>query len=75
MTNGIAVSAYTPSSWSFDYWKDKTCSSGYQHGTNSLGLVFGDYFKGKLRASVWDEWSPRYKLAVPEQLVWWGEDD
>lgn len=75
MINGITVGVHNVRGLGFDYWLDKKCTSGYQHGTNSLGLVFGDYFKGKLRASVWDEWSPRYKLAVPEQLVWWGEDD
>jgi len=75
MTNGIAIWNYSPTKWSFDYWKDGTCTSGYQHSSNSFGLLFRDYFNGNLRESMWDEWSPRYKLAVPEQLVWWGEDD
>lgn len=74
MTNGIAVWNYSPTKWSFDYWQDKTCTSGYQHGNNSLGLLFKDYHNLKLRGSIWDEWSPKYKLAVPEQLVWWGEE-
>lgn len=74
MSNGIAICAYAPTKWSFDYWKDKTCTSGYQHGTNSFGLLFRDYFKRGLRESAWDEWSPKYKLAVPEQLVWWDDE-
>lgn len=80
MTNGIAVSRTNPVG--IDYWKNKTCCSGYSGFPEKMGSVLRhclenfilegrDWENGE---DNWDDWSPKYILAVPEQLVWWEDE-
>lgn len=77
MTNGLAISKNDPIAR--DYWHNKTCSSGYSTVvTSPLVLVLKNFIQGGMSwnkdRDLWDEYSPLYTLAAPEQLVWWGEE-
>lgn len=80
MTNGIAIGVFNNKVLSFDYWLDKKCTSGYSHGSDSLRLVFKsvlndpDFHSGR-GAEMYSKYVKDQRLAVPEQLVWWGKDD
>lgn len=78
MTNGIAV---RPGSKLFvlDYWQNGRCTSGYSHGSRSLELVFKTVLKDPKFKSGWgyemfDKYANKQTLVVPEQLVWWEDD-
>lgn len=78
MTNGIAISKHD--ALARDYWHNETCSSGYSSTLESTTLLVLRTFitegmTWRMNRNIWDEYSPYYTLAVPEQLVWWGEDD
>lgn len=80
MTNGIVIGVYIAKTLNFDYWLDKKCTSGYAHGSDSLKLVFNivlndpNFHSGR-GAEMYSRYAKDQRLAVPEQLVWWGLAD
>ena len=79
MTNGITIGVYNNKGFSFDYWLDKKCTSGYSHGSDSLRLVFKNVlndpnFHSARGAEMYSKYAKDQRLAVPEQLVWWEDE-
>ena len=81
MTNGIAVSLGNPVGR--DYWINNTCCSGYSGYKDGMGSVLRHCLESFISEGkewidcdkeCWEEWSPMYTLAVPEQLVWWEDE-
>lgn len=80
MTNGIAVSL--SDAYGRDYWHNGTACSGYSFKGEPTGhcLRAFKFGVGKLPAAfgwdskTFDDFSPYYKLAVPERLVWWQDE-
>jgi hypothetical protein len=74
MTNGLAVGLEDHRR---DIWNNGTCSSGYEFYGDVLSYVFKEFFEDN--GVIWSEqmfkeYAHEQKLAVPEQLVWWGEE-
>ena len=67
MTNGIAVKY---KDGSFDLWLNRTCTSGYLPLDGALLRIF----RYGTDPIYWEEYSPQFKIAVPEQLVWWEDE-
>ena len=78
MTNGIAVGR--KDSVARDYWYNGTACSGYSFIGNTTEVCLRNFLnKGNPGFSHWDEeifkkYSKGFTLAVPEQLIWWGEE-
>jgi hypothetical protein len=79
MTNGIAIGLNDIVAR--DYWYNGTSCSGYSFKGKVTETCLKNFLnRGYSGFSNWntdmfEEYSPYYTLAVPEQLVWWGEDD
>ena len=78
MTNGITVRAGIKS-FEIDYWENGRCTSGYNHGSRSLELVFKTIlndrnFKADWGLEMFRKYAHRQTLVVPEQLVWWEDE-
>ena len=76
MTNGIAVNKTQKG---FDYWHNGTAGSGWVNKWDRDLVVCLERFVGPTRLvdfteDLMKEWGHGYKLAVPEQLVWWEDE-
>lgn len=76
MTNGIAVHRTKKG---FDYWWNGCAGSGWVNQWDRDLVTCLERFMGPTKLADFTEdlmfrYGYDYKLAVPEQLVWWGEE-